>query len=69
MSTSALVHLGLVENPDTGKKEKNIEQARQDLDLLTMIEEKTRGNLSPQEKKMMDQVMYELRVRFIEASK
>jgi hypothetical protein len=69
LSTSAFVHLGLVEDPVTRQKDKDLELARQDIDLLEMIGEKTKGNLSAQEAEMMEQVLYELRLRFVEATR
>jgi hypothetical protein len=69
LSTSAFAHMGLVEDPVTRKKSKNLDLARQDIDLIEMMAEKTKGNLSPQEAEMMEQVLYELRLRFVEASR
>lgn len=69
LSTSAFVHLGLVEDPVTRKKDKDLELAKQDIDLLEMLAEKTKGNLTPQEAEMMEQVLYELRIRFVEATR
>jgi hypothetical protein len=69
LSTSAFVHLGLVEDPVTHERAKNLELAKQDIDLLEMMAEKTRGNLTPQEAEMMEHVLYELRVRFVEATR
>lgn len=69
MSTSALVHMGLVEDPITNKKEKQVERARHDIDLIEMLAEKTKGNLTPPEKQLVEQVLYELRVRFVESTR
>ncbi len=69
MSSSALVHMGLVEDPHTKKMQKNLGFARQNIDILEMLNEKTKGNLNPEEKRMMEEVLYELRLRFVEAAK
>lgn len=69
MTTSALMHMGLIEDHVTKKKETNLQLAQQDIDILSMLEEKTRGNLAEEEKKLIDEALYELRLRFVEASK
>lgn len=57
----AMVYLGLVANPATGKLEKNLAQARWHIDLLHVLEEKTRGALSAAEKARVDQLLSQLR--------
>lgn len=69
LSTSAFVHLGLVEDPVTHELGKNLGLAKQDIDILEMMAAKTKGNLTPPEAEMMEHVLYELRVRFVEATK
>ena len=69
MSHSALLHLGDAPDPATGGLEKNLPLARQTIDLLGLLQEKTKGNLTGAEEHMMDQVVYELRMRFVEVSK
>ena len=69
LSTSAVLHMGLIEDPQTRKKEKNLPLARQEVDIIEMLQEKTKGNLTTQERQMMDEVLYELRMRFVQASK
>jgi hypothetical protein len=69
MSTSALVHMGLVKDPHTGQPAKNLPLAKQEIDILSMLEQKTKGNLSKEEKRLMDEALYDLRVRFVEVSK
>ncbi len=67
LSTSALYQLGLVPDPETGqKREPNRLIARQTIDTLEMLHEKTRGNLDPAELKLFDSLLYELRMRFVE---
>ena len=61
IAAPAMVHLGLVANPATGKLEKNLEQARWHIDLLHVLEEKTRAQLSAAEKGRVDQLLSQLR--------
>jgi hypothetical protein len=70
LSHSALLHLGEAEDPDDGKKQpRNLPLARQTIDMLGMLQEKTKGNLNGEEERLIDQVLYDLRLRFVEVSK
>lgn len=71
MGTSALYHLGLVADPESGERvgEPNLALARQTIDTLAMIETKTRGNLDAEESRLLENLLYELRMRFVEAGK
>jgi hypothetical protein len=62
LSSSALMSLGVVENPVTGKKEKEPAVAKQTIDLIALLKEKTAGNLDEGESKLMDDVLGELRL-------
>jgi Domain of unknown function (DUF1844) len=67
---SVLFHLGLVADPQTGQKgAKDLPLARQTIDLVEMLEEKTRGNLTADEARLLEDLLYDLRARFVEASK
>lgn len=69
LTTTAAIHLGDIADPVTGERlEPNLEGAGQMIAILTLLEEKTRGNLTAEERQMLEQVLYELRVRFLEAS-
>lgn len=63
--TQGLVLLGEVPNPYTNKKEEDVESARNIIDILTMLEEKTKGNLSNEESQLLSSVLYELRMKFM----
>ena len=63
--TQGLVLLGEVPNPYTNKKEEDMEAARHTIDILAMLEEKTRGNVSEEEKKLLDTALYETRSRYV----
>ena len=68
LMTTAAVHFGDYPDPVTGeKKPLNLEGASQMIDILAMLEQKTRGNLTAQERSMLEQVLYDLRMRFLAA--
>lgn len=67
---TAAVHFGDVADPNTGERHPpNLPLAQQMIDILAMLEEKTRGNLSAEERQLIDQVLYELRIRYVEVSR
>jgi len=70
LATSALYHLGLVEDPGTGERvEPNLPLARQTVDTLELLQEKTRGNLDEDEVKLLQSLLTELRMRCVEATR
>ena len=70
IGSSVLVHLGDAPHPETGKPgEKNLALAHQSIEILSMLEVKTRGNLSEEEGKLLDQLLLDLKLRYVEASK
>jgi Domain of unknown function (DUF1844) len=69
IASTAAIHLGDLADPATGTKpDTNLEGASQMIDILALLEQKTRGNLTAEERQVLEQVLYELRMRFIEAS-
>ena len=68
LASSALVHLGEVPNPETGRTVRDEALARNAIDLLTMLDDKTRNGLTPDESKLMRDVLYELRMKFVAQS-
>ena len=64
VAAPCMVHLGLIANPATGAIEKNLEQARWAIDLLHVLEEKTRGALSEAEKGRLNQLLHQLRAAY-----
>ncbi|MFM9053212.1 MAG: DUF1844 domain-containing protein [Bacteroidota bacterium] len=66
---SAMVALGKIQNPATGKIERDIEQARQAIDMLEMLRSKTEGRLSSDEQRMLDSALTELRLNYIDELK
>ena len=69
LSHSALVHLGDAPDPSGHKSPPDLEMARQTIDLLSLLEEKTHGNLTGEEERMLSAALYDLRLRFVEVSK
>ena len=65
LASSALVHLGEVPNPETGATEHNEELARHTIDVLAMLDEKLRCGLTEQESRLMRDILYELRMKFV----
>jgi hypothetical protein len=68
LNTSALVHMGMLEDPSTMKKDKNLSMAKQTIDILSMMEEKTRGNLSANEADMIKNILYDLRIMYVKSA-
>lgn len=66
--SSGLVQLGKVEDPSTGKKTVNLEMAQHSIDMIAMLQEKTRGNLSEDEESLVKALVSELRMAFVEVS-
>ncbi|MCG3135156.1 MAG: hypothetical protein HMLKMBBP_02662 [Planctomycetes bacterium] len=69
IAAPALVHLGVVANPATGKLEKNLEQARWTIDLLHVLEEKVRASATQEERARLDAMLHQLRSICAGASK
>lgn len=69
LASSALIHLGARENPETGAVSVDLVLARQTLDVLGMLRVKTRGNLTADEERMFETLLADLRLRYVEAVK
>ena len=66
IASSAMVNLGEVPDPVSKQRSVNLAMARQTIDLLGVLEEKTRGNLDEEEAKLLETILYDLRMRFVE---
>jgi Domain of unknown function (DUF1844) len=66
LSHSALMHLGHAPHPETDRIEPHLPLAKQTIDLLGLLEQKTKGNLTGEEERLMGQVLHELRVKYSE---
>ena len=67
IATQVLLSLGDMENPMSKEVPKNLAQAKYSIDLLQILKEKTDGNLSDDEEKYLDAILYDLRMRYVEA--
>lgn len=67
-ASSALIHLGEAEDPVSGEHRVDLEQAREAIDVLLLLREKTRGNLTVEESRMLEDVLYDLQLRFVRAT-
>ena len=66
LGSSAFVHLGDAPHPETGERATpNLQLAHQTIDILAMLQEKTRGNLTPQEEKFLEAMLTDLRLRYV----
>ncbi|MBU8899758.1 DUF1844 domain-containing protein [Corallococcus sp. H22C18031201] len=68
LGTAVLIHLGNAPHPETGQQARDLPLARQNLDLLSMLRQKTRGNLTADEEKLLDGLLTDLRMRYVEAT-
>ena len=69
LNTSALLHLGEIPDPATGKQQEDLAMAKQTIDLIAMLQEKTRGNLGPDEENLVKHILYDLRLRYVQKAK
>ncbi len=68
LSSSALVHLGEIPEPETNQTRVDLGIAKQIIDTLGMLQEKTKGNLDPDEETLLRSVLYDLRMRYVQKS-
>ena len=67
LSTSALIQLGEIPDPVVNQTNKNLAMAKQTIDILGILQEKTKGNLTPDEESLNQNILYDLRMRFVNA--
>ena len=68
LNASALLNLGAIEDPSTGQTNKNLAMAKQTIDILSMLEEKTAGNLTSEETNLIKNILYDLRIIYVKES-
>jgi hypothetical protein len=68
LASTALIHLGVTPNPETGQSSVDMPQARQAIDALDMLRAKTRGNLTDDEEQLFASMLTDLRMRYVEKS-
>lgn len=69
MSSSALVYLGEVPEPESGQIMENVLAAKQTIDILCMLQSKTKGNLTEQEARLLRDMLFELRMKYVQKAK
>jgi len=69
LTSSAFYHLGDIADPETGKTETNLPAVHQTIDMLTMLRGKTQGNLNEEENKLLEQLIYELQMKYVAKTK
>ncbi|MCU0665856.1 MAG: DUF1844 domain-containing protein [Candidatus Omnitrophica bacterium] len=69
LALQAAISLGDIPNPATNKKEQDLVQSKFMIDTLTMLQEKTKGNLNEEESKLLENVLYELRMQYVSKAK
>ncbi len=65
LAHTVYTQLGLIENPFTKAKEKDLKSAKDTIDLINMLQEKTKNNLTEEEKKLMDETLYDIRMKYL----
>ena len=69
LTSSAFYHLGDMPDPSTGRTETNLPAVQQTIDMIIMLREKTKGNLKEDESKLIEQLIYELQVKYVAKTK
>ena len=67
LSSSTLLHLGEIADPQSGEKKKDMALAKQSIDIISLLKNKTKGNLTQEEEKLLDHLLYDLQMRFVKA--
>lgn len=69
LGSSALLHLGELEHPDGREAQPDLPLAKHTIDIIAMLQAKTKGNLTPPEERLIESLLYDLRLRYVEHSK
>jgi hypothetical protein len=69
LASSALMHLGELPDPGGGESVKDLPLAKQTIDIISMLQEKTKGNLDAAEESLLQSLLYDLRVKYVDARK
>ena len=67
LSTTALLQLGMAPHPETGKQEMDLPSAKQTIDILEMLQQKTRGNLTADEGQLLEECLYDLKMTYVKS--
>ena len=69
LSSSALLHIGEIADPQTGQKRVDLPMAKHSIDIISMLKDKTKGNLDNEEQQFIDNILTDLRLRYVKAVK
>ena len=69
LSSSALLHIGEITDPQTGEKRVDLPMAKHSIDIISMLKDKTKGNLDNEEQQFIDNILTDLRLRYVKAVK
>ncbi|MCH2533653.1 MAG: DUF1844 domain-containing protein [Bdellovibrionales bacterium] len=69
LGSSPIINIGLAQNPQTGKTEKDLNIAKFNIDLLLMLQDKTKNNLNEDEEKFLKALVTDLQMKYVEAKK
>lgn len=69
LASSVQISMGLIPNPISGEVKQDLINAKQTIDIIGMLEEKTSGNLSPEESGLLKNILFQLRMQYVELSK
>jgi len=69
LASSVQISMGLIPNPISGQVNQDLTNAKQTIDIIGMLEEKTSGNLSPEESGLLRNILFQLRMQYVELSK
>ncbi len=69
LSSSVMMHLGVLPNPVSHETEADLPLAKQTIDIIALLQEKTRGNLTQDEEKFIEAVLYDLRLKYVEVDR
>ncbi|MEW6428396.1 MAG: DUF1844 domain-containing protein [Thermodesulfobacteriota bacterium] len=69
LNSAALFHLGELADPETGRKETDLSLAKHSIDTISMLQDKTKGNLSAEEKGLLEDVLFDLKLRYVKLKK
>jgi len=67
LNTTALYHLGELAHPETGERNVDLELVKHTIDTLTLLGDKTRGNLDRDENELLSTILYDLKLRYVKA--
>ena len=68
LASATFIDMGVIEDPQTKTKKKDLSSAKQHIDLLQMLQEKTRGNLDDEERGLLERILRDLRLQFVKVS-